>query len=93
MPCKESVIRLEANLSMAEQRLVYLKRKMDRNEKYNHEHVMFMNDVIKNHFCEKVPVYDINKTSWYIPHHGMYHRVKRKSVSYSIALPTTTDNR
>ena len=34
MPCKESVILLEQNLPMAEQRLEYLKRKMERNDEY-----------------------------------------------------------
>ena len=40
LPCKESVIRLEGNMSMAEQRLGYLKRKMDRNEDYKKEYVI-----------------------------------------------------
>ena len=34
--------------------------------------------MIEQKFCERVPIYDINKPSWYIPHHGVYHRVKRK---------------
>ena len=37
-----------------------------------------MNEMIENDFCERVPVYDVNKPSWYIPHHGVYHRVKKK---------------
>ena len=78
MPCKESVITLEKNLPMAEQRLGYLKRKMDRDDDYKREYVIFMNEMIENDFCEKVPLFDINKPSWYIPHHGVYHCVKKK---------------
>ena len=78
MPCKESVITLKRNLPMVEQRLGYLKRKMDRDDDYKREYVTFMNDMIENDFCEKVPLFDINKPSWYIPHHGVYHRVKKK---------------
>ena len=37
-----------------------------------------MNEMIKNDFCERVPLYDVNKPSWYIPHHGVFHRVKKK---------------
>ena len=74
MPCKESVITLEKNLPMAEQRLGYLKRKMERDDDYKREYVIFMNDMIEIDFCEKVPLFDINKPSWYIPHHGVYHR-------------------
>ena len=37
-----------------------------------------MNEMIANDFCERVPLYDANKQSWHIPHHGVYHRVKKK---------------
>ena len=37
-----------------------------------------MNKMIENDFCERVPLYDVIKPSWYIPHHGVYHRVKNK---------------
>ena len=63
---------------MAKQRLGYLKRKIDRDDDYKQEYVTFMSDMIENDFCEKVPLFDINKPSWYIPHHGVYHRVKKK---------------
>ena len=63
MPCKESVITLEHNISMAEQRLEYLRRKMDRNEGFKQEYTTFMNEMIANDFCERVPLYDINKPS------------------------------
>ena len=35
---------------------------------------MFMNEMIAHDFCERVPLYDVNKPSWYVPH----HRVKKK---------------
>ena len=63
---------------MAEQRLEYLKRKMERNDEYKTEYSRFMNEMIANNFCERVPLYDVSKPSWYIPHHGVYHRVKKK---------------
>ena len=63
---------------MAEQRLGYLKRKLDRDVNFKQKYVTFMNDMIEQNFCELVPFYDINKPSWYIPHHGVYHRIKKK---------------
>ena len=92
MPCKESVITLERNLPMVEQRLGYLKRKMERSSDYKLEYTTFMNDMIEQKFCERVPIYDINKPSWYIPHHGVYHRVKRKFVLCLIARQNSTEN-
>ena len=47
MPCKESVITLERNLPMAEQRLEYLKRKMERNYECTQVSVTFTNDMIE----------------------------------------------
>ena len=78
MPCKKSVITLEGNLHMAEQRLEYWKRKMEKNNDYKQEYVTFMNEMIAHNFCERVPIYDVKKLSWYIPHHGLYYRFKKK---------------
>ena len=79
LPFKENLIELECNISMAEQRLHYLKRKLDRDASYKQEYTSFMNEMIANEFCEVVPPDGISSTpSWYIPHHGVFHRVKRK---------------
>ena len=78
LPFKESLVELECNISMAEQRLQYLKRKMDRDSKYKHEYTSFMSEMIDNKFCESVPECELSNPSWYIPHHGVFHRVKKK---------------
>ena len=80
MPCNESVLKLESNLSMAVQLLGYLKRKMVRDDDYKREFVTFMNDMIKKDFCKRVPLVGINKLSSYIPIHGVYHRIETKAV-------------
>ena len=63
---------------MAEQRLQYLKRKMDRDLAYKQEYSNFMKEMIDNEFCEPVPINELSSPSWYIPHHGVFHRVKKK---------------
>ena len=78
MPFKESILELECNISMAEQRLEYLKRKMERSTEYKDEYTSFMNEMIDHKFCEPVPLHELSNPSWYIPHHGVYHRVKKK---------------
>ena len=75
MPCKESVIRLEGNISMAEQRLGYLKRKMERSSDYKLEYTAFMNDMIENNFCERVVRPRIART----PTHSTGNRARRKT--------------
>ena len=74
LPFKENLIELECNISMAEQRIS--KRKPDRDVSYKQEYTSFMNEMITNEFCEAVPPNEISSTpSWYIPHHGVFHRV------------------
>ena len=51
---------------------------MKKNDEYEQEYITFMSEMNKNDFCELVPAYDVNKPIWYIPHNGVYHRVKKK---------------
>ena len=78
MPCRENVIELDRNVPLAQQRLLFLKRKIERDTLYKAEYTAFMNDMISQGFCERVPVEEISNPSWYIPHHGVFHRVKKK---------------
>ena len=79
MPFKESLPELECNIELAEKRLEYLRRKMDRDAVYNYKYTKFMAHVVDLDFCEVVPEDKIaERPAWYIPHHGVYHRVKKK---------------
>ena len=64
------------NRSVAEQRLLGLKRKLEKNEHFKKEYINFMADVIEKGYAEVVPSEQLEKTDgrvWYIPHHGVYH--------------------
>ena len=79
MPFKESLPELECNIELAEKRLEYLRRKMERDTVFKDEYTKFMAHVVDLDFCEVVPEDKIaERPAWYIPHHGVYHRVKRK---------------
>ena len=79
MPIKqESLVELECNISLAEQRLNYLKKKMNNDQEYREHYTAFMKENEDLGFCEAVPPDEVNKFGWYIPHHGVYHRVKKK---------------
>ena len=46
---------------------------------YKDEYTKFMAHVVELDFCEQVPEDKIDtRFAWYIPHHGVYHRVKKK---------------
>ena len=80
MPFKEeSLLELECNIDLAEKRLQVLKRKMENNAEYRAHYIDFMKENEDLNFCEKVPQEEINKRpAWYIPHHGIYHKIKKK---------------
>ena len=80
MPFKEeTLVELECNIDLAEKRLQFLKRKMENNAEYRAHYIDFMKENEDLNFCEKVPQEEINKRpAWYIPHHGIYHKIKKK---------------
>ena len=79
MPFKESLPEFECIIDLAEKRLEYLRRKMDRNSVYKDEYTKFMAHVVDLEFCKPVPDEQIDsRPAWYIPHHGVYHCVKKK---------------
>lgn len=65
---------LPNNLSMAKQRLLGLKRRFKRDERFHQEYASFLTDVI--FYAEKVPQHQSDGAEgkvWYIVHHGVYH--------------------
>ncbi|XP_057687730.1 uncharacterized protein LOC130913275 [Corythoichthys intestinalis] len=69
------------NRSIAEQRLMSLKRKFGKNEVFREEYVAFLTDVIDQGYAEIVPEGQLRQEDgkqWYIPHHGVYHPRKGK---------------
>ena len=68
------------NKSLVVNRTNSLKRKMSKNPDFKAEYTSFMEDTIERGYAEEVDDPD-NKTSdgvWYLPHFGIYHKVKRK---------------
>lgn len=67
------------NHSVAEQRLLGLKRNLEKNEHFKKEYITMAN-VIEKGYAEVVPSGQLENTDgrvWYIPHHGVYHPKKQ----------------
>jgi hypothetical protein len=67
---------LPQNKHTAERRYDHLRRKMNKNPEFRKDYENFINGVIERGEAEKVPNEEIDKPSWYIPHHGVYHPKK-----------------
>ncbi len=71
-------------------------RRFKRDSNYYRDYVDFMNMMLDNDFMEKVPE-DEMKTApgqvWYLSHHGVYHKTKRKLEYFSTAHSDAWDSR
>lgn len=71
---------LPNNRPVAEQRLLGLKKKFQRNEQFKKEYANFVSDIIDSKYAEVIPHEELKKTDgrvWYLPHHGVYHPKKK----------------
>ena len=79
LPFKKEDVSLPNNQCVAKQRILGLKRRFERNEKFHREYTNFLSDVIKEGYAELVPEHQLDRSDgrvWYIPHHGVYHPKK-----------------
>ena len=64
---------------VAEKRLDHLKKRLLKGKIYHDDYNIFMSEIIR--YAEKVPLEEVNGTkSWYLPHHGMYHKKKKEKI-------------
>lgn len=81
LPFKAQEVTLPNNRCIAQQRLIGLRRKMERNEKFHQEYTSFLENVISSGYAEMVPQDELRcgeDNLFYIPHHGVYHPRKGK---------------
>ncbi|KAI4880096.1 hypothetical protein NFI96_007245 [Prochilodus magdalenae] len=79
LPFKERPC-LPDNKQLAALRLNHLKRKFIANEKYKHDYIAYMKDLIEKGDVEEVHDDGANGETWYIPHHGIYHPKKPEKL-------------
>ena len=81
LPLRHSTICMPNNKKIVEQRLQLLKRKLKKDPAFFNDYYTFMNELFVKNYAEKVPDEERIRNDgkvWYIPHHGVYHPVKRK---------------
>ena len=81
LPLKDRNTVLPNNIAVAAKRLEYLKTRLVKNQQYCKDYTKFMTDVLVEGDAEVVPKEDMdNRNSYYIPHHGIYHRKKPEKI-------------
>ena len=80
LPLQDRNIFMPNNYQMAEQRVLHLKRKLQKDKMYASEYKDFMSDIIRKGYADKIPQKELQGEKgriWYIPHHGVYHKRKK----------------
>ena len=73
LPFRQEDARLLCNKYQAAQRLSYLKRKFDKNEKFKADYIRFMEEIIAKGYARKSAITAAVGKTWYLPHHAVYH--------------------
>ena len=74
---------LPNNRVQAECRLQHLRRRFQKDRKYQQDYTAFMQNIIDSGFAEPVPNDEIQAAEgrvWFIPHHGVYHPKKPDKI-------------
>lgn len=81
LPFKREDESMPNNFCIAKQRVLGLKRRLQKDVHFHEEYTNFLDDVISNGYAEQVPRHQLEPCEgkvWYIPHHGVYHPRKGK---------------
>ena len=73
LPFRQEDVRLLCNKYQAAQRLSYLKRKFDKNEKFKADYIRFMEEIIAKGCARTSTITAALGKTWYLPHHAVYH--------------------
>lgn len=90
LPFKNSEFPMVSNKEQAYKHFLSMRSRMKRNEKYFSDYKNFMETMIRDGHMESVPLSDnsANSQSWYLTHHGVYHKQKEKiRIVFNCSLP------
>ncbi|KAL0961640.1 hypothetical protein UPYG_G00353580 [Umbra pygmaea] len=71
---------LPDNKKLATVRLQHLKKRLINNKRYKEQYKAFMKDMIKKGNAEPASPMTGQQTTWYIPHHGVFHPKKPEKL-------------
>lgn len=81
LPLRNKSLCMPNNRSVAEQRALNLRKRFIKDADYRAEYVAFMEDIVKKGYAVQINSAECEPTkarTWYLPHHGVRHPVKRK---------------
>ena len=76
LPFKQKGIKIPNNRSQALKRMHQLKRRLKKDSSFFQDYQCFMDDLVANGFSRKATSPLTDDSTWYLPHHGVYHPCK-----------------
>ena len=80
LPFRDTAAILPNNSCVAEKRLQSLKKKLQKDEKFHLDYKTFMNNLFEKGYARVCPTDTESNSSWYIPHHRVYHPNKPAKI-------------
>ena len=79
LPWKKTTPKLPNNRAMAERRLKFLKKRLDKDPQLLKNYSNYIDDLVKKGYARKIPEERLtpkNGNVWYLPHHPVFHPQK-----------------
>ena len=91
LPFCDPNLMLPNNKKHAIQRLMGLKRRFMKDNKFFQDYVSFMDNLLRGGYAKRSDASPAGKT-WYIPHHGVYHPSKPGKIRVVFAVRNSKED-
>ena len=77
---KNPDVRLPNNRKMAERRLLYLKKRLMKDDRFHQQYTELMQEILEKSYAKESKSTPQDGRGWYLSHHGIYHPRKHDNI-------------
>ena len=70
---KNPDVKLPNNRKAAEKRLLYMKKRLMKDDRFHQQYTEFMQKILEKGYAKESKATPQDGRVWYLPHHGIYH--------------------
>ena len=70
---KNPDVKLPNNRKAAEKRLLYMKKRLMKDDRFHQQYTEFMQKILEKGYAKESKATPQDGRVWYLPHHGVYH--------------------
>ena len=80
LPLKNPDVKLPNNRKVAEKRLLDLKKRLMKDDRFHQQYTEFMQEILEKGYAKESKATPQDGRVWYLPHHGVYHPQKPDKI-------------